>query len=114
VGKVRLNFKGKDVLKRMHRAAPRAIDSTMAEAVIEFKTHHPGWKNRTSNAEGSVTITQPAKRQGNRTRGRWGSRGVNYMLILELKRGSALRNAADVKYKKLPMYLKRHMKMGAV
>ncbi len=110
MGKVRLNFKGKDVLKRMRRAAPMAINDTMAEATIEAKTHHPGWKNRTGNAEGSISLTEPAKRVGSRTRGRWGSRGVNYMLILELKRGSALRNAADVKYKKLPTHLRRHFK----
>ena len=96
-----IDWKGELVKEAAYRAAETGIDQTMAATVIEAKTNHPGWNNVTGNAEGSISITQPAKRQSTKVFGRWGSMAVNYMLILEIKRGAALRTAADITYKTL-------------
>ena len=102
-----------DVLKdRARRASRFAIDQTMAQTVIEAKRNHPGWKNITSAAEGSVRIIRPARQSGRFTAGEWGSQGVNYVIFLELKHGSFLRNAAAVKYRTLRQNLAAAYKRG--
>ena len=89
---------GDKVKRKVRRAAKDAINETMAEAVLHAKRNHPGWKNRTGTAEGSIRIIEFAHREGSRTVGLWGSIGVNYMIWLELKHGSALRSAGDATY----------------
>ena len=96
-----IDWKGEIVKEAAYRAAVVGINQTLAASVIQAKTNHPGWNNVTGNAEGSISITQPAKRQSTKVFGRWGSMAVNYMLILEIKRGAALRTAADITYKTL-------------
>ena len=83
------------------QAAVKGVNLTMAEAVIQAKNNHPGWNNITSKAEGSIQILEGAKPVGGAVQGIWGSRGVNYMLWLELNHGGALRNAAAVTYPNL-------------
>lgn len=94
-------WNGKKVAAEVQRAAEKGINKTMAEAVITAKLNHPGWSNRTSKAEGSIQIIEPAKPIGNEVGGKWGSKGVNYMIFLELKHGGALREAAGVTYPNL-------------
>ncbi len=96
-----LKWYGDEIKRKFQRAAETGINKTMADAVTHFKGNHPGWQNRTTTAEGSVRIQQSAKSEGNRIVGRWGSIGVDYMIWLELKHGSALRSAGDATYPKL-------------
>ena len=81
----------------------------MAACEIDAKNDHPGWKNRTGNAEGSIRTVDKAKGDFRGAVGRWGSTGVNYMLMLELKRGSALRMAAQANYPDLNRRIAFHM-----
>lgn len=106
----RVNWRGDGVRRRVDEAARKGIDDTMAAAAIEGKRSHPGWRNRTGTAEGSIAIYQPARKQGSATVGRWGSRGVNYFIFLEIKHGSALRNATDKEYPSLAQRIKEHLK----
>lgn len=99
-------WNGDKIKKKIGRAAEFGINATMAAAVLRFKMNHPGWKNITGTAEGSVRITEFAKRVGKATVGKWGSVNVNYMLPLEIFHGSALRNAADAEYPKLMARIK--------
>ena len=92
---------GDNVKRKARRAAKDAINKTMSEAVLHAKRNHPGWKNRTGTAEGSIRIIEFAHREGSRTVGLWGSIGVDYMIWLELKHGSALRSAGDATYSNL-------------
>lgn len=98
-----LKWYGDKVKRKVRKAAKDAIDETMGKAVRHAKRHrnHPGWKNRTGTAEGSIRIIEFAHREGSRTVGLWGSIGVNYMIWLELKHGSALRSAGDATYSNL-------------
>ena len=104
----RLNWRGDDVLKRLQEAARKGIDDTMAASVLSAKGNHPGWRNITSTAEGSMSIYEPARTQGGVTYGIWGSRGVMYMIFLEMKHGSALRNASEKEYPSLRMRIQQH------
>ncbi len=94
-------WNGDNVKRKFRQAAKDAINQTMSEAVRHGKQNHPGWKNRTGTAEGSIRIIDFAHREGSRTVGRWGSVDVDYMIWLELKHGSALRSAGDATYPKL-------------
>lgn len=103
-----LRWNGDDVKRKVERAARIGIDKTMAQAVVHAKRNHPGWKNRTGLAEGSVRIIQQAERRGSgQIVGVWGSTGVNYVIWLELKQGSFLRSAGDAVYPKLKENIKR-------
>ena len=101
-----MNWQGDKVKKKMLMASLYAINKVMAECVIYAKSNHPGWKNITGAAEGSVRITQFAIQEGGAVVGKWGSTGLEYPLWLELKHGSFLRNAADNNYKNLAAYIK--------
>lgn len=105
----RLDWRGDEVRRRLEEAARKGIDDTMAAATIGAKQSHPGWRNRTGTAEGSIRITRPARKQGAATVGRWGSQGVVYMRSLEFKRGSALRNSADKTYPSLGRRIKEQL-----
>jgi len=93
-----LHWNGDRILAKTRMASKAAINETMADSVIHAKRHHPGWQNRTGTAEGSVRIITMAKGEGRKVYGEWGSMGVNYVIWLELKHGSFLRNAADHLY----------------
>ncbi len=95
------NWKGAEVARRLRSAAVKGIDDTMAASVIDGKGSHPGWKNQTGNAEGSIRIISPAKPDSRGVVGRWGSTGIIYFEMLELKKGSALRMSAQANYPSL-------------
>jgi hypothetical protein len=105
----RMDWKGRAVAAKVKRAAVLGINETMAEAVIYAKFNHPGWKNRTATAEGSIRIQAFAAVQGAHIVGRWGSTGVEYMRGLEFLHGSALRNSADVNYRSLQGHIQRRI-----
>jgi hypothetical protein len=96
-----LKWNGDAIKAKALAAAKHGVNKTMSEAVQQFKRNHPGWRNVTGLAEGSVDVTQFAKRDARGVMGQWGSRGVAYMLPLEFLRGSALRNAAGATYPRL-------------
>lgn len=98
---MRINWRGTEVEKKMLAATKKGINRIMSRCVIHAKKNHPGWKNRTGLAEGSVQIIQYAELWGNIVRGRWGSKSVHYVIWLELKHGSFMRSAADAHYKNL-------------
>lgn len=105
-----LDWNGAAIRAKVKQATIHAINETLADAVTHAKNNHPGWKNVTANAEGSIRITQTAASEGARIVGRWGSEGVVYMRALEFLHGSALRGAADVTYRGLQPRIKRRLK----
>ena len=107
-----LNWKGHAIQRGIHRAAGQAINATMRDGVQHAKANHPGWKNRTATAEGSVKILKHASQKGSRAVGMWGSSGVGYVIWLELKHGAFLRNAADTTYAGLMGYLRTFAGLG--
>lgn len=88
---------GDAVQKRVEQAAKRAIDRTTEDAAKYARDNHPGWVSRTGTAEGSIG-TNRARLQKGRIIGNvtGGAGDAFHLLILEVKNGSALRNAADV------------------
>ncbi len=88
---------GDKVQKRVTEAARRAIDDTTEAAAEHARTNHPGWKRITGTAEASIGII-PARMLKRRITGSvtGGGGDAFYLLILEVKNGSALRNAGDV------------------
>ena len=110
LGQVKLHWNGDNVARRIREASRLGIDDTMAQCAITAKGSHPGWKNISTNAEGSIMITQPARNERGRTVGRWGSKGVLYMLFLEIKHGAALRASADKNYPSLSRRIKQHLR----
>lgn len=102
----RLTWNGEAVKAKVTAAARVAVDRTMADAVVQAKNNHPGWKNITGTAEGSIRIVTFAEQAGRIVRGLWGSASVVYMIWLELKHGSALRASADATYPRLKQYLR--------
>ena len=107
----RFTWRGAQVRARLYRAAVAGVDDTTAATAIQAKGNHPGWQNRTGTAEGSIR-SEPARQQGNRVRGRVGSFDVDYFIWLELKHGSALRNAADLVFPTLPSRIRDHFEGG--
>ena len=101
------SWNGDKVIENVERATLHAMDETVTQAVIRAKRNHPGWKNRTGIAEGSIRVIRFARRAGAHIEALWGSTGVNYMLPLEFKRGSALRSAGDVEHRKLAGRIKK-------
>lgn len=98
-GRSYLVWLGDEVQKRLESASKRAIDTT-TEATAEYaRSHHPGWRNVTGTAEASIG-TNPARLQKRRIRGNvtGGGGDAFYLLILEVKKGAALRTAADVNF----------------
>lgn len=94
-----LEWFGDEIQKRVEGASKRAIDRT-TEATAEYaRQNHPGWKNITGRAEGSIG-TKPARLLKRVIRGNvtGGAGDAFYLLILEFKNGAALRSAADVNF----------------
>ena len=102
-----LQWLGDRVLAKTKAAALKGVNATMAEAVVIAKNNHPGWRNVTSKAEGSIQILEQAKQVGVGAQGMWGSRGVNYMIWLELNHGAALRNSASITYPRLASNIRK-------
>ena len=95
----RLTWLGDELRKATTQASKRAIDRTTEATAEHARANHPGWRSITGTAEGSIT-TSPARLQAKRIRGSVGGGADEafYLLILEFKNGSALRNAADVHF----------------
>ena len=106
----RVNWKCDDITRKMRGAQVKGIDDTMAAATIDAKQNHPGWRNRTGTAEGSVRAIDTAHVDRKGAVGRWGSQGVNYVIWLELMRGSFLRNAASIPYPTLGERIRQHFR----
>jgi hypothetical protein len=98
-GRSYLEWLGPELEKRVEGASKRAIDGTTAAAAEYARANHPGWKNVTHTAEDSIG-TNPARLQKRQIRGNvtGGEGDAFYLLILEVKNGAALRNAADVNF----------------
>lgn len=103
-----VRWKGRAVAGKLQRAAVKGIDDTMADSTISAKRNHPGWKNISTKAEGSVRLVDPAHADGKGAVGKWGSKGVDYVIWLELKYGSFLRNAAQEHYPSLASRIRQH------
>lgn len=99
---------GERVHERVIRACLLGVDDTTAAASIRAKRNHPGWRNRTGTAEGSIRFEKAQRIGKNLVRGRFGSWGVNYFIWLELKHGAALRSAADVEFPRLIDRIRSH------
>lgn len=104
----RNEWRGREVAEAVKRASAAGINEVIADCIGEAKGNHPGWQNRTANAEGSIRVIDVAT--GAQLVGRWGSVGVVYMRRLEFEHGSALRNAAGVKYATLGAAIRRRIK----
>ncbi len=94
-----------DLKAKLNAAAVDAINQTMADAVSQAKSNHPGWHNVTGQAEASVKVLTLAKVTSKGVSGTWGSE-VFYVPWLEIKNGSFLRSAGDAIYPRLNDRLK--------
>ncbi len=106
----RFDWRGDNVRRRSERASADGIDTIMAKAVRIAKTLTP---RITGTAQGSLRF-QPARKEGRRIVGRWGSHDVDYFIWLEIgARGRSghhmLRQAADRTYPELPDEIRRRM-----
>lgn len=89
------------------KAVPQAMDDTTAAAAIASKSSHPGWKNRTGIAEGSIRGDPAVPVGSTRWVALFGSFDVAYFIWLEIgARGRSgdytLRRGADKEFPKLP------------
>jgi hypothetical protein len=105
VPQVRLTWFGRDIESQLLGVVPKAMDDTTAAAAIRAKQSHPGWKNVTGTAEGSIR-GDPAKRFSSGWRALFGSFDVAYFIWLEIgARGRAgdhtIRRAADIEFPSL-------------
>lgn len=102
-----LVWKGDELLRKLERVVPGAIDDTTDEAVRHAKSSH-WWGGRRGVLESEI-VNEPAKRTGaTRWSGKFGTtqrRGF-YGLILEY-RNPFLRPAADATFKNLAARIKR-------
>lgn len=114
-GRSYLSWLGEGIEKRVETASKRAIDRTTEATAQYARDHHPGWKNITGTAEGSIG-TNPARLQKRIIRGNvtGGAGDAFYLLILEVKNGSALRNAGDVTFPEVAANLEEEYDRTAV
>lgn len=111
----RLYWLGDDIQKRVERAALRAIDRTTEAAAEYAREHHPGWRNITGTAEASIGTTKARKLRRALRGGVTGGAGdAFYLLILEVKKGAALRTAGDVVFPQVADNLADEYARGAV
>lgn len=96
---VRVDFKGKEVAKRVHEAEERGLKMTGAQMVERARSSHPGWKSQTGEAERSIQA-EPVERTATGARLRFGSSLARFIWLEIGSRGragdSTLRRAADV------------------
>lgn len=105
----RTEWFGEQVKREARRAALEALNDTTEKTAEQARSNHPGWKNVTGDAEASL-MNEPAAMIDRKTaRGRVGSTLWRY-LFLELKNGSALRNAGDAVFPELPDKLRSHFR----
>jgi hypothetical protein len=95
----RLEWEGEKVADVALRASLAGIDETTERTAAHARANHPGWKSVTGEAERSIH-TERAQMTSDGPKGLVGG-GVPYFIWLELKRGSALRHAADVTFRGL-------------
>lgn len=99
-GRSYLDWLGADIQRRVEGSSIRAIDRTTGAAAEYARSNHPGWISRSTGEESAEESigTNPARKQKRRIRGNvtGGAGWAFHLLILEVKNGSALRNAADV------------------
>lgn len=86
-----VNWRGKHVAANVRRAAAHALNDMGGELVREAKANHPGWRNQTGAAEGSIRLIQTATEGALQVI--WGSVQIIYMRRLEFEHGGALRGA---------------------
>lgn len=106
----RIEDKTDRLRRKVRDATVDGVDDTLAECAGEVKDNT---KIRTSVLQGSMRF-EPAKRQGNKVSGRWGSFDVNYALWVEIGSqgrpgGYMLTRTADAVYPKLAGNIKRHL-----
>lgn len=91
-----LDWKGKGVQDKLLQATKDGIDTTMAAGVEEAKIRV---NVRTGILQGSIRF-EPARQEGARVVGRWGSFDVNYAIPQELGPNGRpyLRPASDLVY----------------
>lgn len=106
----KLIWHGDEIYKKILKAAERGMNKTMSDAVITAKSSHPGWRNQTGTAEGSIRVVKFAERRGQGSIGSWGSPDVNYTWWLELKHGSFLRMSAARNYPNIADHVKKALK----
>ena len=104
-----LKWEGDRLIRKVRSASLKAVNEVMSKAVIQAKRNHPGWRNRTGKAEGSIRIVSFAQPSRGGVAGLWGSVDTNYMIWLEIKHGSALRNAADRTYPMLAETVRKYL-----
>lgn len=105
-----LKWNGDEILKRIRVAAADSINATMANAAQYGQRNHPGWRTITGRAQSSIDIVQFAESPS--LFGLWGSRGVSYMIWLELNHGSAMRRANDIWGARLKEEVIRRVKLA--
>lgn len=111
---MKLDWKGEEVEQKvMGVAVPNAMNDTTAAAAIFAKGNHPGWRNRTGTAEGSIR-GDPARRDGDRWVALFGSFDVNYFIWLEIgtrffEGDNTLRRAADVEFPRLAERIRKYL-----
>jgi hypothetical protein len=92
-----LEWYGEAFRKRVEKAAKKAIDRTTEDAAQYARDNHPGWISRTGTAEGSIGTNRARTQKGRIIGNVTGGEGdAFHLMILEVKNGSALRNAGDV------------------
>lgn len=99
----RLYWLGDQVKERVVESAKAAIDATTEAAAEHARSNHPGWRTVTGTAERSIGI-RPARELKGKIRGSvtGGDGEAFYLMILEVKKGAALRTAGDVVFPSLP------------
>lgn len=76
------SWRGDEIITKLHRASRLGINHAMAICVRVAKDEHP-FTNRTTTAEKSIRVAQPARTEGVVTYGIWGSTLNNYFKYLE-------------------------------
>lgn len=86
-----VKWKGGAVISKVQRAEIRAVNTTMAAAVLNAKQNHgPGahsqgrFQTRTASLERSIRIVEAAKRILGGAKGTWGSTDTVYARRIEL------------------------------
>lgn len=109
---VTLKWRGPEVQASVLEAARKGIDETMGAASVEAQTNTPVL---TGALRRSIRPQQPARVQGTRVEGVWGSHDVEYAIFVEVGTNNRpgrrmLTNAADQEYPNLAGRIKKHLK----
>lgn len=109
---VRVIWNGDEVYRRVVQASADSLNSVGAKAAGYAKRNHPGWNNISGNAQRSIDVKEFAT--PSHLQVTYGSTGVLYFIWLELKHGSALRNARDIhaNEKTLAAEMKRRVRLA--